>query len=162
MNTIAITATTPTTPDTFVQDALAGTVQFHTVRADGTQRRVRLLTGDELEAAEGIVEAKDEGATMRELAQQLHIAIPTVRRTINRYLLTEEVLTADEDELAEMVALANTGLDEQPTDDGEATDAEQGDDQAMPTVSPAPELEAALRASLAPASTDQGAQPQAA
>lgn len=148
MSTIAITATRPTSPDTFVADALAGTVQFHNVRANGTQRRVRLLAGEDLEAAEGIVEAKDDGTTMRELAKMLHVAVPTVRRTINRYLLTEEVLTADEDELAEMVALANEGLDEQPTDDTQHL-----------TVSPAPELEAVLRASLAQQSTEQ---PQAA
>lgn len=134
--TIAITATSTVTAETFVAEALAGSVKFHSVRADGTQRRIQLLTGDELETGEWVMEQREADVPMRTIANTMHVAVPTVRRLINRYLLTEEVTEADEDELAEMVALANEGLSGEPQPEAEVT------------VSPAPELEAALRASL--------------
>lgn len=134
--TIAITATSTVTAETFVAEALAGSVKFHSVRADGTQRRIQLLTGDELETGEWVMEQREADVPMRTIANTMHVAVPTVRRLINRYLLTEEVTEADADELAEMVALANEGLSGEPQPEAEVT------------VSPAPELEAALRASL--------------
>lgn len=147
-NTISITATQPVTADTFVEAALAGSVKFHSVRADGTQRRIQLLTGDELETGEWVMEQREANVPMRNIARTMHVAVPTVRRLINRYLLTEEVTEADADELAEMAALANEGI---TADDVEADAIQTAQDKLSHDADPdevAVELAAVLQASL--------------
>lgn len=111
--TIQVAATKPITAFTFKEEALAGNVLFHSVRSDGTVRRIRLLVPDteEFETAEWVMEQREAKVPMRNIARQMHLAVPTVRRLINRYLLTEDVLDADAEELAELSSAANAGLD---------------------------------------------------
>jgi FixJ family two-component response regulator len=108
MSTIAITATKPVTIDTFVEAVNTEAVKFHTVRSNGTTRRVRVLTAEEREVANWVQAQREEGMTMKEIAKEMSLSVPSVRRLINRALLTEEVLEGDVEEQEEWVALAAT------------------------------------------------------
>lgn len=111
MTTFTATATKHITAEAFVAAVLNEDVKFHTVRADGTTRRIRVLTGEELEVAEWVMEQREEGVTMKAIAKEMSVSVPTVRRMINRYLLTEEVTEASEDEAAEWAELAEANLE---------------------------------------------------
>lgn len=65
---------------------------YRKVRANGTARRIPLLAaGTEARTvAEGIVAARNEGTTMKAIAADLHVSVPTVRRMINSLLLTQK------------------------------------------------------------------------
>lgn len=106
MTTFTATSTKSVTVDTFAEAVAEESVKFHTVRANGTTRRIRVLKGEDLEVAEWIIEQREDGRTMKDIAKEMSVSVPTVRRMINRYLLTEEVLEAEQDEVAEWVELA--------------------------------------------------------
>lgn len=106
MTTFTATSTKAITVETFAEAVQAEEVKFHTVRANGTTRRIRVLQGEELEVAEWVMEQREEGVTMKDIAKEMSVSVPTVRRLINRYLLTEEVAEADQDEAAEWVEIA--------------------------------------------------------
>lgn len=120
MSTITATAVKTITVDTFVEAAANEEVKFHTLRANGTARRIRVLTPEEREVAEWVMEQREEGVTMKALAATMNLSVPSVRRLINRYLLTEEVLEADTDEAAEWVEVldANRPVEGPTKEDG--------------------------------------------
>src|SRR4051812_27781350 len=89
MSNITASAKTAVTTENFVEAVLAEDVKFHTVRGNGTTRRIRVLKGDDLEVAEWVMEQREEGRTMKDIAAEMSVSVPTVRRLINRYLLTE-------------------------------------------------------------------------
>lgn len=142
MTTITATSVKTVTVDTFAEAVQAEEVKFHTIRANGTTRRIRVLTGDDLEVAEWIMEQREEGVTMKDIAKEMSVSVPTVRRMINRYLLTEEVLEADEADAAEWVELAEANREALEEAKAEAEVAEgEGD-----TGSTTDEVEATTQA----------------
>lgn len=115
MNTILTTITATTTVETFVPEAVEGKVRFHTVRSNGSTRRVQFLaegTADR-EVAEWVLAQREEGATMKAIAAEMHVSVPTVRRMINALLLTQEMEEADTEDLAEI--LADAAVEEEAT-----------------------------------------------
>lgn len=107
MTSILVTVTETTTPETLAWEALEGKVKFHRERANGTTRRVQYLapTSIERETAEWVMEQRSEGRTMKAIAAEMHVSVPTVRRMINALLLTWEV-EEDAEDLLENVVLA--------------------------------------------------------
>ena len=105
MNAIVTTITPDTTPDTFLVDAVAGAVKFHTERSNGTFRRVHFLPADstERQTAEWVVLQREEGKTMKAIAAEMHVSVPTVRRMINDLLLTQEMEDSDSEEIADLI-----------------------------------------------------------
>jgi len=93
MTGIVTTVSTTTTVDTLATEAAEGVVKFHTLRGNGTTRRIQFLAEGtpEREAAEWVMAQRSEGVTMKTLAGQMHVSVPTVRRMINALLLTWEV-----------------------------------------------------------------------
>lgn len=110
MTSITATAKTAVTAETFVSAALSEQVKFHTVRGNGTTRRIRVLNEADLEVAEWVMEQREDGRTMKDIASEMAVSVPTLRRLINRYLLTQEVAEADTEEAAEWADLANESL----------------------------------------------------
>lgn len=107
MNTIAVTVvTTDVTPDNFLEAAASGKVRFHTVRANGSTRRVQFYAeGTKArEEAEWVREQRDEGRTMKDIAAELHLSVPSVRRVLNALLLAEEVEGYEPEEVEELLA----------------------------------------------------------
>lgn len=100
-----ITVSEDTTPDNFAQHAAEGKVQFHRERGNGTTRRVHFLQDGSKprEWAEWVRAQREDGRTMRQIANETHFSIPTLRRWLNDLALTEAVEEADEDELSEML-----------------------------------------------------------
>jgi DNA-binding NarL/FixJ family response regulator len=107
MTTILITATTPVDADTLVPAAAEGKVKFHRERANGTTRRVQFLAEGtaEREVAEWVVVQRGEGRTMKAIAAEMHVSVPTVRRLINALMLTWEV-EEDAEDLLDTVVVA--------------------------------------------------------
>lgn len=93
MTGIVTTVSTSTTVDTLATEAAEGVVKFHTLRSNGTTRRIQFLVegSPEREVAEWVVGQRNEGVTMKTIAAQMHVSVPTVRRMINALLLTWEV-----------------------------------------------------------------------
>lgn len=106
MSGIAITAAAGTTVETFVQAAAEGSVKFYRLRDNGTYRHIPFLAADskDRETAEWVAEQREEGVTMKAIAADMHMSIPSVRRVLNSLLLTEEVEEYDTDEIAEILA----------------------------------------------------------
>lgn len=113
MTGITATSSKTLTAETFVEAALTEDVKFHTVRANGTTRRIRVLTGKDLEVAEWVMEQREEGRTMKDIANEMSVSVPTLRRLINRYLLTEEVANADQEEAQEWAEFINENKPEE-------------------------------------------------
>lgn len=106
MQTIVTTITPDTTAETLVTEAAEGKVKFHRERSNGTFRRVQFLSGEQREVAEWVVLQREEGKTMKAIAAEMHVSVPTVRRLINSLLLTEEIEDLDTEEAADLVASA--------------------------------------------------------
>lgn len=76
------------------------TVDFHKERYNGTTRH--LPTSEEhVQTGEWILEQRDAGRTMKSIAAEMHVSVPTVRRRINSALLAREV---DEGEWDDFIA----------------------------------------------------------
>jgi len=103
MAVIAITVTSNSTPKSFRRDAAEQKIKFHTERGDGTYRRVHYLAENTLERQTGewVVNQRTVGRTMRQIANEMHVSIPTVRRILNDMMLTQEIEEASEEDLAE-------------------------------------------------------------
>lgn len=101
MSSIVTTVTPTTTVDTVAAEAAEGKVKFHRERANGTTRRVQFLAEGttDREVAEWVVAERAEGKTMKAIAAEMHVSVPTVRRMINALLLTWEV----EEDAADML-----------------------------------------------------------
>lgn len=105
MTAIVTTVTATTTEATLVSEAAEGKVQFHTERGNGTFRRIQFLAEGtpEREVAEWVAAQREEGVTMKAIAAEMHVSVPTVRRMINALLVTQE---AEEDAAAVLEAAA--------------------------------------------------------
>lgn len=127
MSTIEIRVTEAVTVDNFAKAAAEGTVQFYRVRGNGTTRHIPFYAEGtkEREVAEYVAEQREDGVSMKAIATELHMSVPSVRRMLNSLLLSEEVDGYDEEEIAEILADAHEG------DGTEATEIpkdEDGDD----------------------------------
>lgn len=105
MTSLVITTAPTTTTATFLADAAEGKVTFHAERGNGTFRRVHFLAEGTTarETAEWVLAQRDAGRTMRAIATEMHVSIPSVRRIINDLLLTHEVEAMDAEELADLL-----------------------------------------------------------
>lgn len=120
MGTIAIELRdTTVTAETFIQAATEGKIHFYRVRENGTYRHIPFLTGEDREHAQWIASQREAGRTMKEIADELHLSIPTVRRMINGLLLVEEVEEAEVNYLAQWLREAQ---------DDTAAAAKEGDE----------------------------------
>lgn len=112
---IVITATTASAHD-LINGLIAGTVQVHSEREDGTLRRRHFLTGKDLEVAlwvraqrEGQDADEAEGVeaitprSMGSIAREMHVSVAAVRRILVDLAITEELEEADQDELEAML-----------------------------------------------------------
>lgn len=117
MTTIIATITPTTTVETLAAEAAEGSVKFHRERGNGTTRRVQYLADGtaERETAEWITVQRSEGRTMKAIAAEMHVSVPTVRRMINALLLTWEV-EEDAEDLLDTVEIAV--VEEQPLTQG--------------------------------------------
>ena len=93
MTGTVVTTSTVVTAENLAAEAAQGNVKFHTLRNNGTTRRVQFLTEGtpEREVAEWVMAQRGEGVTMKTIAADMHVSVPTVRRMINALLLTWEV-----------------------------------------------------------------------
>lgn len=107
-NSIAFTVVEGVTVETFQQDLAEGKVRTYIVRKDDTMRHVPYMVEgtEERETAEWVMEQREEGVTMKEIAKALHLSVPSVRRMINGLLLAEEVEEFEAEDIAEILALA--------------------------------------------------------
>jgi hypothetical protein len=69
----------------------AGTVALYRLRGTGTTRRLPWLTGAALETAEWYRLRVNQGATVRQVAEECLTSKPTVRRALNALALMEEI-----------------------------------------------------------------------
>lgn len=116
MSTIEIRITETVTPDNWTESVASGKVKFYRVRSNGTTRHVPFFAEGSKEREEGewVLEQREEGRTMQDIASELHLSVPSVRRMINSALLADEVDEYDEEDI---VAL----LQEAHAEDTEAT-----------------------------------------
>lgn len=97
--------------------AKAGRATFHVRRSDGSFRRMAYLPPDSAarRTAER-VEAKRKKippVSMKDIAKEMHVSIPTVRRILNNLELSRHIEAGD---LSYAVALAPAGTEQQPPD----------------------------------------------
>lgn len=105
-NTTIITVSADTTVDNFLEQASTGKVRFYTQRGNGTLRHIQFPTGEAREIGEWVLMQREEGVSMRDIAKEMHSAVPTVRRIINATLLAQEVEEYDAEEIADILAEA--------------------------------------------------------
>lgn len=79
----------------------AGELTAYSVRADGSTRHLELapLGSTRRETAEWISERLEDGASVAQVASELHVSKPTVRRFIMALELTEEIEAGDWDQV---------------------------------------------------------------
>jgi DNA invertase Pin-like site-specific DNA recombinase len=108
MNRILATVAQTTTPDTFLQDAAEGQVKFHIERGNGTFRRLQFLAPGTAEraAAEAVQAKRDQGVTMKAIAAELHVSVPTVRRMLTALTVTLSTEEQDKKDFAALIATA--------------------------------------------------------
>jgi hypothetical protein len=113
MNTIEIRVTEAVTVENFRQQAAEGNVQFYRVRGNGTTRHIPFFAEGtkDREVAEWVAEQREDGVTMKALATELHLSVPSVRRILNSLLLSEEVDEYEDEDIAEILAVANEGTE---------------------------------------------------
>jgi hypothetical protein len=106
MSKLQITTDATVTADSFVEAAAEGKVRFHTVRSNGTTRRVQFFAqgSKPRTEAEWILAQREAGRSMVEIATHMHVSIPSVRRMINALLLAREVEAMDADSVEALLA----------------------------------------------------------
>lgn len=79
----------------------AGQLVAYSERSNGTTRRLELcpVGSTRRDTAEWISERLDDGATLRTVARELHVSVPTVRRFIMALELTEEIEAGEWDDV---------------------------------------------------------------
>jgi hypothetical protein len=79
----------------------AGQLVAYSERANGTTRRLELcpVGSTRRDTAEWISERLDDGATLRTVARELHVSVPTVRRFIMALELIEEIEAGEWDDV---------------------------------------------------------------
>lgn len=127
MSSTRIVLSTTTNTKTFVQEALAGTVRFYRVRANGTTRHIPLLVegSEDYAMAEAITEARNSGTSVAALAVLFNVSMPTVRRLIASLALTREVAGWNRTQVIAAIKSAREAEAEAATEEApEATDQE--------------------------------------
>lgn len=111
MSTIEIRVTESVTVANFAEELAKGNVQFYKVRGNGTTRHIPVFAEGtkEFEQAEYVAEQREEGVTMKALATELHLSVPSVRRLLNSYLLSDEVAQYEPEDIEELLADARNG-----------------------------------------------------
>jgi hypothetical protein len=134
VSTIEIRVTESVTVANFTESVANGNVQFYRVRGNGTTRHIPVFAQGtpEFETAEQVAEWREDGKTMKDIAAELHMSVPSVRRLLNSYLLSDEVAEYDEEEIAEILADAQEGdgtdaTEILPAEEPEEEDGELGD-----------------------------------
>jgi hypothetical protein len=117
MSTIEIRVTDTVTVANFKDELAKGNVQFYRVRGNGTTRHIPVFAEGtkEFEQAEYVAEQREEGVSMKALATELHLSVPSVRRLINSYLLSDEVADYEPEDIEELLASAR---EEEPVAEG--------------------------------------------
>jgi len=89
----SVTVSDGVTAANFLEAAAKGQVKFHTIRADGTLRRVQFYAaGTTARAqAETIWQQREAGRKMSAIAAEFHLSVPSVRRILNALTLSKEV-----------------------------------------------------------------------
>jgi hypothetical protein len=113
MSNLQITADATVTAESFVAAATEGKVKFHTVRGDGTTRRVQFFSrgSKARKQAEWVYRQRTAGRSMADIATEMHVSIPSVRRIINALLLAREVEALKADEVEALLADAKRDSD---------------------------------------------------
>lgn len=101
MTTYVLAATANATLATAREMLEAGTLTAYTQRGNGTLRHLELapLGSTRRDTAEWISERLEDGATVAQVAAELHVSKPTVRRMIMSLELTEEVEAGEWDQV---------------------------------------------------------------
>ncbi|MEH0842822.1 hypothetical protein V6U81_10580 [Micromonospora sp. CPCC 205711] len=88
-----------TGPSPLAAACAAGTVKLFRLRASGTMRRLPWLAGEALETAEWYRLRVDQGATVRQVAEDCGTSKATVRRALNTLALIDEITDGLHDDL---------------------------------------------------------------
>lgn len=105
MTTFILSAARGTTAANIVASPLAmldaGHLAAYSERANGTTRHLELcpVGSTRRDTAEWISEQVDEGRSLRAVAAELHVSLPTVRRALMSLELTEEIEAGDWDQV---------------------------------------------------------------
>ncbi|RKN39982.1 helix-turn-helix domain-containing protein [Micromonospora endolithica] len=86
-------------PSPLAAACAAGTVKLYRLRSNGTTRRLPWLTGDALEVAEWYRLRVDQGATVRQVAEECGTSKATVRRALTTLALMDEITDGLHDDL---------------------------------------------------------------
>lgn len=105
MTSIMTVVTEDVTVENFPQAVAEGKVTFYSVRDNGSTRRIQYpIEGTkEREIADWVLDQRDEGRTMRSIADEMHMSIPSVRRIINAVLLAQEVEEYEAEDIASLL-----------------------------------------------------------
>lgn len=105
---LEIRVTPEVTVDNFAEALASGKVQLYTVRGNGTTRHIPFYAegSKDREVAEYVMEQREDGVSMKAIATELHLSVPSVRRMLNSLLLSEDVEEYGEEDIAEILALA--------------------------------------------------------
>jgi hypothetical protein len=105
MTTFILSPAARTAADQVVADPKAmldaGLLVAYSERANGTTRHLELapVGSTRRDTAEWISERLDEGATVKQVARELHASVPTVRRLLMSLELTEEIEAGEWDDV---------------------------------------------------------------
>lgn len=105
MNTVVITIAEGTTVKNFKDALVTGDVKMYRLRGNDTTRHIPYLAPGtpERETAEWVMEQREEGVTMKEIAKAMHLSVPAVRRIINGMLLAEEMEAMTQREIRDLL-----------------------------------------------------------
>ena len=97
------------TPRTFKRGAREGTVKFYRVRGDGSARHIPYLAPGttQRDQAEMVQSAIKKGFSVAELADQLEISQPTIRRLVERLALSKALEKYRSADVAQLLADAD-------------------------------------------------------
>jgi len=103
---LEIRVTPEVTVDNFAESLASGNVQLYTVRGNGTTRHIPFFAEgtEDREVAEQVAEWREDGRTMKAIATELHLSVPSVRRMLNSLYLSEDVESYDEEDIAAILA----------------------------------------------------------
>lgn len=113
MSTIEIRVTEAVTVANFAESVANGNVQFYTVRGNGTTRHIPVFAeGTEgFQVGEQVAEWREDGRTMKSIAAELHLSVPSVRRMLNSFYLSDEVAGYESEDIEELLAEAGEVAD---------------------------------------------------
>jgi hypothetical protein len=137
MTTFILSAARGTAADQIVASPLAmldaGHLNAYSERANGTTRHLELcpVGSTRRDTAEWISEQVDEGRSLRAVAAELHVSVPTVRRALMALELTEEIEAGDWDQVW---AEANGFTHAEPADTADASTPTWAEGDTLVTV----------------------------